>query len=446
MFKQQRVTLAAFLTILLTLLVLLPALPPSAMGSQPLTQGDRGPLVSELQWQLKQLGYLQAPATGYFGPQTSAAVTKVQKDYYLTVDGIVGPQTQSILQQLLAGTTPVNTGAGSTNARTVLGYFTGDEGYIPSSQASLDAHGNQLTYVTPFRYRLHPSGNGQLSVHGVSDQEIKQLMTSARKQNVKVLVLVHNLLYDQGTDGRWVAHQTLSDPAKRWALVTNIYNVIRNNDFDGVEIDIENIYSYDKQLFNQFMAELSAKLRPAGYRISVALPAKLSDTPNKSWADSFEYGTVGRYADQVVIMAYDEHGYSSGPGAIASKQWVENVVRYTLTKIQANKVLLGLPAYGFDWNYDRPAPRYLSHDLAMQTARQYGSSINWNDAAQVPYFTYTDENGSWHQVWFENSSSWAAKLDLVNKYNLQGIAIWRLGMEDSKGWQVIADKFKAKKM
>jgi spore germination protein len=47
-----------------------------------------------------------------------------------------------------------------------------------------------------------------------------------------------------------------------------------------------------------------------------------------------------------------------------------------------------------------------------------------------------------HQVWFENSRSLAYKLDLVNKYDIKGVAIWRLGQEDPGYWQVLRDKLR----
>jgi spore germination protein YaaH len=97
--------------------------------------------------------------------------------------------------------------------------------------------------------------------------------------------------------------------------------------------------------------------------------------------------------------------------------------------------------YGFDWNYGMGDSRYLSHQMAMDTAGKYQKSVQWDNVSQAPYFSYTDQNGHWHSVYFENSSSLAGKLDAVNNYNLKGIALWRLGMEDPDSWRVIESKF-----
>jgi len=82
----------------------------------------------------------------------------------------------------------------------------------------------------------------------------------------------------------------------------------------------------------------------------------------------------------------------------------------------------------------------------MATARRYQQPISWDERAQVPCFTYVDENGSRHEVYFENASSWAGKLDLAVKYNLGGVAVWRLGLEDPKSWEVLKSKFPGRKL
>lgn len=445
MSNKRRISVVVLTVIIALSLVVVPTAIPYSAAADVLDKGDRGPQVYRLQSQLKQLGYLKTSATGYFGDQTLAAVQKLQKDYYLKPDGKVGPLTKNALTGLLAGKTSHVTG--NTNqgkAKTVMGYYTGSDPGIPSSYASLSANANSISIIAPFWYRLDPKGTGSLVKYNAPDDEIARTVKLARQNNIKVLALVHNLLYGNAS-GRDIARKTFTDPDKRWNLVTNIYKLVRDNGYHGVEIDIENIYPSDKWLFNQFMKELSAKLHPEGYYISVAVPARTSDRPNGGWGDGFDYATIGKYADQVVIMTYDEHGFSSGPGPIASLPWVNQVIKYTLTKIPAHKVMMGLSGYGFDWKSGSKSPRYLSHYMAGQIAQNYGRTIQWHNTAQVPYFTYTDKNGSWHQVYFENSNSWAAKLNLVNGYNLKGVAIWRLGMEDPGSWKVLRSKFPVKK-
>jgi peptidoglycan hydrolase-like protein with peptidoglycan-binding domain len=63
-----------------------------------ITQGASGLLVTGLQERLKTLGYLAESPSGYFGDKTKEAVIKFQRDRGLTVDGVVGDQTEKALR------------------------------------------------------------------------------------------------------------------------------------------------------------------------------------------------------------------------------------------------------------------------------------------------------------------------------------------------------------
>lgn len=436
---QQKLKLPFFFILLVAGLLFCLGFSPPAQTRQFPAQGAAGAEVSSLQENLRQLGYFQAFATGYFGPLTDYAVRTLQKDYGLFPDGIVGPQTKAMIAYLLQNQ--------QNRQRIVQGYFTRAEGPLPSSAPTLFKRGGSLTTVAPFWYQLAPQGNGRINLHAeVTRKEIDDLLRAAGEQNVKVLALVHNLVYNSSVNGREVAHRVLASKENRRALINNILQVIREYGLAGVEIDIENIYPQDRQLFNQFIRELAGALAGGNYYLSVALPARLDGQTGISWSDSFDYSTVGFLADQVVIMAYDEHGVFGGAGPIASLPWVEKVILSVLKEIPPAKVVLGIPAYGFDWSTGQPSPRYISYSLARETAAFYQIAIRWDEWAQVPFFTYTDENGACHEVYFENASSWAGKLDLVAKYNLRGVAIWRLGLEDPQGWEVLKSKFPVRKL
>lgn len=84
--------------------------------------------------------------------------------------------------------------------------------------------------------------------------------------------------------------------------------------------------------------------------------------------------------------------------------------------------------------------RPISAKEAMNLAREKGVKVQWDTPSQSPYFYYQDNSGIKHEVWFESSSSLAFKLELVKKYNLKGIAIWRLGNGTDRFWEIIDNK------
>lgn len=67
-------------------------------GMPMLREGSTGSVVRDLQIKLRALGHYDGDVDGLFGPITHRAVIAFQEDYeWLTIDGIVGPQTSGAL-------------------------------------------------------------------------------------------------------------------------------------------------------------------------------------------------------------------------------------------------------------------------------------------------------------------------------------------------------------
>ncbi|MHB8171312.1 MAG: glycosyl hydrolase family 18 protein [Thermincolia bacterium] len=332
--------------------------------------------------------------------------------------------------------------------RNVLGFYTNPEGPIPGSLAVAQTHSGSLSAIAPFWFRLDRGGQGKISSFdnlGFTPAQAREVIKDMKSRNVKVLVLVHNMLYGSSKVSKNLAAQMLATPESRKVFIDEAVKVVQDYGFDGINVDIEDINMADRDKFSSLIAEMSTRLKPSGYILTVSVPAKVKEDKNNTWSAPFDYAAIGRSADQVMIMSYDEHGYSSGPGPIASVGWVEAVIKYALTTMPANKIMLGVPAYGFDWTVGVKGPKYLSYDMAMNLAKQTKQTVLWDAVAKGPYFKYTGADGKSHEVRFENGQSTVAKLELVDKYDLRGIAVWRLGMEDPAVWQVIRDKIQAEK-
>jgi len=151
------------------------------------------------------------------------------------------------------------------------------------------------------------------------------------------------------------------------------------------------------------------------------------DARNKSQ----DYAAIGKAADLVCLMAYDWH-WSTGPsGPIAPYDWVERVIKYSITQIPAHKLLLGVGLFGYDWV--GTTATNLTWRQVITLAAQDQVDEAWDVGAQSPHFSYT-VNGVQHDVWYENGRSAAAKFDLAKQYGLGGVELWRLGGEDPAIW------------
>lgn len=347
------------------------------------------------------------------------------------------------------GNWPGGAGPGSAKSRYVLGFYVDRENDHPSSYVQMTNNSSHLSAIAPFWYRLSPADGKLIQEHhtsnGLSAEEKRAVVEKARRENVQVLMLVHNLLYQEKVNGKDLARAMLATPESRKTFINQLETLIKTHGYQGVTMDVENIYMEDRDKFSLLLKELYQRFDPQGYKVTVCVPAKTGDSRSNAWSGPFDYQAAGRYSHHVAVMTYDEHGFSSGPGPIASYGWVSDVVKYAVKEIPPEKILLGIPGYGFDWQEGQRNPRYLSHSQAVDLAASHGTELAWDSVSQVPYFKYRDGRGRNHQVWFENASSLSHKLNIVDEYNLGGIALWRLGLEDPGMWSVLKSRVKVEK-
>ena len=116
-------------------------------------------------------------------------------------------------------------------------------------------------------------------------------------------------------------------------------------------------------------------------------------------------------------------------------------MEYALTYFPPERLLLGVPNYGYDWPLPwREGNRAASvdHVRAVRLAWDRHAAIRWDQEAQAPWFPYVDGEGRRREVWFEDARSWAAKIGLALDYGLAGIGVWNLDRPFPQGWATLS--------
>jgi spore germination protein len=127
-------------------------------------------------------------------------------------------------------------------------------------------------------------------------------------------------------------------------------------------------------------------------------------------------------------MTY-EWGYTTAGDGGRTIDRVRAVLDYAVSVMPAEKILLGVPNYGYDWTLpfrQGTAARALTNVAAVTLAGTVGAEIRFSQTARAPYFRYTDSEGRRHEVWFEDARSLQAKYRLVAEYGLAGVSFWNL--------------------
>lgn len=313
-----------------------------------------------------------------------------------------------------------------TKEKEVMGFYVNWLEQGANSYQSLKDNWRNLDMVAPYWYTITPEGKLE-SRYGGHQYEVDSF---SKNRDISILPLINNSQKN---------NMMLVDPATRKKAVNNIVDLVEKYNYGGINIDFEMLPSWTRDGYTTFIKELSSKLRLNDKLLTISIFPKI-DVPLELQG-AYDYGALSGYVDRIVIMTYDKH-WSSGPaGPIAPINWVEKNIKYALEYIPANKILLGIANYGYDWTGNKQG-QDLGEKAALSLAASTGAEVKWHDIYQVPYFFYWDNNGEKHEVWFESSNSMAFKLDLVNKYNLRGIAIWRLGNETDDFWENIENKLR----
>lgn len=297
--------------------------------------------------------------------------------------------------------------------------------------------GPYLTYLALFSYQARRDGSLQAPpIQGVPEV--------ANESGTALAMVVTNLENAQFSGE--LANDIFQSTAVQDLLLDNIIKEAnRIGSFKDIHFDFENLGSDLRVPYNNFLKRAVEKLHAAGFTVSTALAPKTRANQPGPWYESHDYKAHGEIVDFVLLMTY-EWGYSGGPPmAVSPINEVEKVVRYALTEIPAEKILLGQNLYGYDWTlpYVQGGPYAvaLSPQRAIEIAEKYNAAIQYDTRAQAPFFEYYDEQGKAHIVWFEDARSIQAKFNLVKQNQLRGVGYWKLGLPFPQNWLLIGSNF-----
>lgn len=401
-----------------------------------------------------------------------AAATGTTAESVIFVNQLIPPYRLAVGQALLIlSAQELAEDAGTGNPSLLLGSPAVQSGLfspqsdfaseIPASQAvtapdimtSITAFGYAYTYISPwvltqtlpyltdlyiFSYGFN--SDGILVPPPLDDTWMIQAAKSSSVRPVLTLTPF-------GPDGQFnnaLITSVVQNESAKTVLIQQLYETMIQKGYAGVDIDFEFILASDRDAFTDFVADLAAALRPAGYSVSVALAPKTSaDQPGLLYAGK-DYPALGAVADSVLLMTY-EWGYKYGPNmAVAPLDQVRRVVEYAVTEIAPEKINLGIPNYGYDWPLPfvrgTTAARTIGNVEAIQIAIQNNAVIQFDETAQSPFFNYTSD-GIFHEVWFEDVRSIQAKFELIKEFGLRGAGYWQLMRWWRANWLLLLGNF-----
>ena len=284
-----------------------------------------------------------------------------------------------------------------------------------------------LTTVAYFSVDVNASGHAVESGPGwtgYQSQVLASMATTAHRDGARVVLTL--TCFDQHA-----LDQLTHDPAAQAALAATAVSLVRAKNLDGVNLDFEGRGSADRAGLVRLVGAVASAMHraDAGWQVTV-------DTYGSSAAGTsgfYDVGALAHEVDALVVMAYDM-GASGIPGPTAPSTGAGFTDSQVVSEYRAvapgSSVILGLPLYGYDWPTTGPAagdpatgpPEPVADDQVAPT-----DTVYWDPSTGTPWAVY--QSGSqWHQIWFDDAPSLAAKARLADTGGLRGVALWALGM------------------
>ncbi|RNC63117.1 MAG: Spore germination protein YaaH [Candidatus Dichloromethanomonas elyunquensis] len=304
----------------------------------------------------------------------------------------------------------------------------------------VDEAGEHLTYLAVFIYAVNRDG----TLTPVEDQAP---LNAASNHKVVPILVIGN--FEAGTFSTELAATILSNDSIQDRIITEALNVMAAKGYRVLDFDFEYLGRENRERYNNFLRKASQRVRAAGYNISAALAPKLNADQVGVLYEGHDYPAVGQIVDFIFFMTY-EWGWSGGPPmAVSPINQVGRVMEYAISAVPKNKIMMGIPQYGYDWTlpYVRGGTwaRSITPQQAVQLAIKYNVSIQYDPTSQAPFFTYADEQGRNHTVWFEDARSIQAKFNLVKELGIRGFFFWVLRGGFPQNWLLLEDNFAVRK-
>ncbi len=378
-----------------------------------------------------------------------AAVIWISRD-----DPVLSPITSQSVFRFISGKTAKST----TSPKIIYGFLP----YWNLSKAKLQP---ELSHLGYFSLGIGPDGSLLTKRDGVAEpgysrmdsDEFAEMMSQLDQQKSPILKEIVLTQFDADETSLFLGSLDAQNH-----LLSELDGVLLAYPFGGVNLDIEyggQISGDIRKQLTKFVQKLRAHLDQKYPSIHLSIDLYASGSDNRL---IWDLPALAPHIDHFIIMAYDFHRRSSiqaGPVAPifgGKKYWDSDVTSHLegfLKHIPKEKLVLGVPFYGYEWqtvSLDPLSQTFPNTGATASIARvqallrdkdKWQAQEHWNEAALSPYVTYIEDGKNW-VIYYENSRSLSYKLDLVNQLDLGGVAIWALGYEgDSRElWEVLHQK------
>lgn len=299
-----------------------------------------------------------------------------------------------------------------------------------------------LTYVSIINYTA--TSEGEI----VSYYDDTEIIRISKAYGVAPLMLLTTFTL-RGEANLRVDFDLLLNKVFQNTQIENIITIIKTKGYFGLNLSLQYISLSNIELYNEYFTNITNRLNEEGYPVFVTINPNITVIDDEVTFQKVNYSLLNQLAQNIIFMSYEWAFNINPPASISSINNTEVFLNYVLNYIPPEELIIGVATLGYDWELPFVPGvsnvNYISFDNISNLASSYGSMINLDEESQTPYFTYTTSDTVNHVVWFIDSRTINATLDLVVEYNLKGISIWNITVYNPQLWRIVNSRFILKK-
>ncbi len=368
------------------------------------------------------------------------------------------------------------------SAATPSFYYAGWLPFWKKTAGAMDVALNleKIHEISPFSYEVNSKTGALVDKLKIHEGLWRGWLPAARDMGVKI---IPSIAWFDG-DG---IHKLLSNTKKRRAHEDAIAKLVKDEKFDGIDIDYEAKKAETNPYFSLFIKGLWMRL-PVGKILSCTIETRMpADSRYTKTADpnnyANDYAVLNKYCDQIRIMTYDQgvidvkldaqKGNGKLYAPVSDPDWAEKIIKEAIKTISRKKIMLGVPTYGYEYevtwanglttyrrlrsvNYTtamslaewisatpaRNSAGELSYIYSSSTLIEVSPALRWIVSSTPPDVIPTESLNSSTSITrfvsFTDAEAIRQKIQLAKKYKLRGVAIFKLdGEADPAFWSHI---------
>jgi spore germination protein len=283
----------------------------------------------------------------------------------------------------------------------------------------------------------------------ISYYDDTEVIQAAKDFNVVPLMILTTLTIHGEADLRTDFDLILNDEFQN-TQIDNILEILRTKGYMGVNISLQYISETNIKFYESYFDKVTRRLNEEGYEVFATIDPNITKEGEDIVFQQVDYTKINQLAQNLIFMTYEWAANAKPPSPISSIKNSEVFLQYILKFIPSDKIILGIATIGYDWELPYipgvSSVNYANYSNLLSKAYSNNATIRFDEVSKTPYFVYKTSDRGEHIVWFINSLTIQASLDLIEEYHLKGLSIWNIMIYNPQLWLIINSQYTIEKL